>query len=241
MRLSLLASVVVGLANGLGLCLLSSSSSRGRRLRLNDEDERVDTSMPVAEDGNGVMKGAEEDGAEKDEDEDEEEDEDPLVVDETAGGANVGTAGNSPPLLLLCTPRSVATSSLSFPLSLTLRSCTLLALFLSSLSSTASSFSSLSFSLSLTTTAGSCRLFTAVIAPPVPAPKPSLRVGSNRPRSDERERGDADVAAVCEGEGSASDEMIGAGDGRFSLLVVRSGVRSSEASMRCAVCEEGSG
>ena len=249
LRLSLPVSVVVvvvGLANGLALCLLSSSSSTVRRLRLNDEDERVDASMSVAEEANGAMKGVEEEDkeeeAEVEDDEDEvdgllDDEEEPLMMDELAGGLKVGTAGNSTPLLRLCTPRSPP-SSLSLSVSLTVVCCTLLVLFLSSLSSATSSFSSLPFSFSLTTTAGNCKLFTAVIAPPPvpPTPKPSFRVGSNRPRREERERGEADVAAVWDGgEGRARDEMMGAGEGRLSRLVVSSGVRSSDASMRCAV------
>lgn len=196
LRLSLLVSVA-GLLKGVGLCLLSSSSSTGRRLRLNDEDERVDASILLAEEVKGAMNGADEE--EEEAEEEEAEDDTPLMEYEMAGGegAKVGTAGRSVALLLLCTPRSLATS-LSFSCSLTLLSCTLLVLFLSSLSSATSSFSSFSFSFSLTTTAGSCKLLTAVMAPPVPAaaPNPNFRVGSNLPRSDDRERGEADVAAV---------------------------------------------
>ena len=253
-------SVCVGRANGLDLCLLSSSSSAVRRLRLNDEDDRVFGSMEAAEDANGAMKGVEDEDDEEVAEEtggkdEEDDDEEPLTE---AGGAKEGTAGNSA-LLLLCSPppppRSLPASlslSLSLSCSLAFLSSTFFVAFLSSLVSHNSPFSSLSrstplrfsfslpFSFSLTTTVGSCRLFTAVIAPPPvpPTPNPNFRVGSNRPRNDDRERGDADVAAaaaaaVCvEDEGSARDEMMGAGEGKLSRLVVRSGVRSSEARMR---------
>ena len=224
----------------------------------------MDASIALPDDVNGAMNGMEAEAGAADETKEEDGAEDeasdelgPLLVDEAGGGGlNVGTAGSSPPRLLLWPAFSMTASfSLSLPLSFWLL-C--LALFRSSLSSAASSFSlrlclprsllspslSFSFSFSLTTTAGSCRLFTAVIAPPPvpPAPKPSLRDGSKRPRSDERERGEADVAlAGGVGDGSASDEMMGAGEGRFSRLVPSSGVRSSEARMRCAVCEDCSG
>ena len=189
-RVSVSCSVGVGLAKGLGLCLLSSSSSTVRRLRLNDEDDKVDTSMPVAEDAKGAMKGVEtddedEDEEEEDEDRDDDVDEEPLRADDVAGEEKAGTAGSSA-LLLLCDARSLAISfSLSLSFSLTFLSSTLFVVFLSSLSSATSSFSSRSLSLSLTTTAGNCRLFTAIIAPPPVPPtplNPNFRVGSNRPR-----------------------------------------------------------
>ena len=92
------------------------------------------------------------------------------------------------------------------------------------------------------TTAGRARERTGVMAPPPTPPASSLRVGSKRPRRACRapgeEKAEEEAAPEADEEadaGSTSDEMMGAGDGMRSLLVSSSGVRSSDARMRCAV------
>ena len=82
-------------------------------------------------------------------------------------------------------------------------------------------------------TAGSARDLSGVVALP-PAPPNSFREGSKRPRSDGREPGAEDDAE----EGRAREEMMGDGEGICRRFCESRGVRSSDARMRCAVCDD---